>query len=188
MNIESWVDEFERERNYFDIKTDALESNSVVLMPGRFYVLIYKPNETEKIVNTRPVIISLGLSKKDPESFLCIDLCMIPRRARIRFTQMFFDMFDREISDNIKKFPFADTADKQKEIIEFNYKNLKNIDKLFPVMNAIKRYKIRNTKKIYSIPYSYVYKIIGKFSDENWFINGTVSDVQNEFMKKSRMK
>ena len=86
MNIESLVSDFENEKNHFDCSKDALETNNKVLMPGRFYVLEYRPKDMEsnKPLNMRPVILSLGMSKKDPEAFLCIDLCMIPRTARIR--------------------------------------------------------------------------------------------------------
>lgn len=190
MDIKSWVDEFEKEKNYFDYKIDALESNSIVLLPGRFYILQYKPKNIDKkiIYNTRPVILSLGLSKKDPESFLCIDLCVIPQQARIRFVQMFYDIFDKHISENIKNFPFTEMADMQKQIKEFTYKNLSKISKFYPVMNAIKRYKIKDTKKIYSLSYTDIYKVVGKFADENWFINGNIGDVQKEFIKKSKIK
>lgn len=189
MNIEAWVNEFEREKNSFDFSVDALETNNRVLMPGRFYILRYMPkskDDKNKILNTRPIILSLGLSKKDPESFLCIDLCVMPRKIRIKFLQMFYDMFDRDISQNIKEFPFTDMADKQKMIKEFNYQNLEKIDKFYPVMNAIKRYKIECTRKIYALSYLDIYKVCGEFADENWFINGNIRNVQKEFIEKSK--
>ena len=190
MNIESLVNNFEKEKNYFDYKIDALETNNKILMPGRFYMLEYRPKDTDgKIpLNTRPLILSLGMSKKDPEAFLCIDLCVIPRTARIKFVQMFYDMFSRDIYKNIKDFPFVEQYDKQTMIREFNYSNLTKLDKFFPVINAIKRYKIRYTRKIYAINYIDVYKTLGKFADENFFINGSIGEVQREFIKKSRIK
>lgn len=188
MDIEYWVNEFESEKFKFDYKTDVLESNNIVLMPGRFYILQYKPKVKDIPMNTRPIILSLGLSKKDPESFLCIDLCVIPRKARIKFIQMFYDMFKRDIESNINKFPYVEDSDKQTMIRDFNYSALSKIDKLFPVTNAIKRYKIKNTKKIYSLPYRNIYKVIGGFADENWFINGNIVDVQKEFINKSLKK
>lgn len=190
MNIELWVKQFDDEKNHFDYKVDALESNKIVLLPGRFYILQYKPKTTKKdiVLNTRPIILSLGMSKADPESFLCIDLCMMPMQIRLKFVQMFYDMFDEEIIKNMKSFPFTEMADMQTQIKDFNYKALSKIDKLYPVMNAIKRYKIKNTKKIYSLSYTDVYKVLGKFADENWFINGNIGEVQKEFLKKSMHK
>lgn len=190
MNIELWVKQFDDEKNHFDYKVDALESNKIVLLPGRFYILQYKPKTTKKdiVLNTRPIILSLGMSKADPESFLCIDLCMMPMQIRLKFVQMFYDMFDEEITKNMKSFPFTEMADMQAQIKDFNYKALSKIDKLYPVMNAIKRYKIKNTKKIYSLSYTDVYKVLGKFADENWFINGNIGEVQKEFLKKSMYK
>ena len=101
---------------------------------------------------------------------------------------MFYDIFDKHISENIKNFPFAEMADMQKQIKEFTYKNLSKISKFYPVMNAIKRYKIKDTKKIYSLSYTDIYKVVGKFADENWFINGNIGDVQKEFIKKTKIK
>ena len=57
---------------------------------------------------------------------------------------------------------------------------------MIPIKNAIKRYKIENTHKIYSVPFSGVYKLIGKFCDENYYVNGTIRDVQKEFIDKVR--
>lgn len=190
MNIELWVKQFDDEKNHFDYKVDALESNKIVLLPGRFYILQYKPKTTKKdiVLNTRPIILSLGMSKMDPESFLCIDLCMMPIQIRLKFVQMFYDMFNEEITKNMKAFPFTEMADMQTQIKDFNYKAISKIDKLYPVMNAIKRYKIKNTKKIYSLSYTDVYKVLGKFADENWFINGNIGNVQKEFLKKSMHK
>lgn len=190
MNIESLVSDFENEKNHFDCSKDALETNNKVLMPGRFYVLEYRPKDMEsnKPLNMRPVILSLGISKKDPEAFLCIDLCMIPRTARIRFIQMFYDMFSKDIYSNIKDFPFVEMNDRQRMIREFNYTNLTKVGKFYPVINAIKRYKIRYTRKIYAVNYVDVYKILGKFCDENNFINGNIGEVQRDFIIKSRKK
>ena len=73
-----WSEQFDKEKGTFDLKKDVLESNKLPLLPGRFYILNYM-SKSDKPTNTRPIIISLGLSKKDPESFLCIDLCVIPK-------------------------------------------------------------------------------------------------------------
>ena len=84
-NIIKWVYYFDDDRdNHVDLKIDALESNNVELLPGRFYILQYM-SKSEKPFNTRPIILSLGMSKKDPESFLCIDLCILPKTIRLRF-------------------------------------------------------------------------------------------------------
>ena len=45
---------------------------------------------------------------------------------------------------------------------------------------------IENTIKIYAVPFQKVYKIIGKYCDENYYINGTIRDVQKEFVDKVR--
>ena len=75
-NILEWVDYFEKNGGEVNPKTDFLESNNIVLYPGRFYVLEYMATTKERY-NSRPVIISMGISKKDPDSFLCIDLSVI---------------------------------------------------------------------------------------------------------------
>lgn len=183
--IKDWLDGFEKDKRLFDFETDALLSNKTVLLPGRFYILKYMA-QTDKPYNARPVIISLGLSKKDPEAFLCVDLCLIPRKIRINFVQMIFDMFEREIIENMKNFWDVKDADKQKQIIQFSYVLFDKIPKLQPFKNAIKRYKIKNTFKIYSVPFSGVYKIIGELPDKNCFVNSDVKTEQTNFIKKSQ--
>ena len=54
------------------------------------------------------------------------------------------------------------------------------------IKNAIKRYKIENTRKIYSLPFSGVYKVIGKYCDEDYYVNGSIREVQKEFIDKMR--
>ena len=57
---------------------------------------------------------------------------------------------------------------------------------LLPIKNAIKRYKIEYTKRIYAVPFQNVYMIIGKYCDEDYYINGSIREVQNEFIDKIR--
>ena len=184
-NILEWSDYFEKTDGVVDPKTDFLESNSIVLYPGRFYVLEYSAKTKERY-NARPVIISMGISKKEPDSFLCVDLCVMPVQVRRRFIEMYFNIYKREIMDNIDKYYLVEDADKQTWMKSFNYENLCKSMPILPIKNAIKRYKIENTHKIYSVPFSGVYKIIGKFCDENYYINGTIKDVQREFIGKMR--
>lgn len=182
-NILEWSDYFEKSGREVDEKKDFLESNSIVLYPGRFYVLDYSAKTKERY-NARPVIISMGISKKDPDSFLCVDLCVMPVQVRRRFIEMYFNIFKREIQDNIDKHFDVDEADKQSWMRSFNYENLCKSMTMLPIKNAIKRYKIENTRKIYSLPFSGVYKVIGKYCDEDYYVNGTIREVQAEFIKK----
>ena len=57
---------------------------------------------------------------------------------------------------------------------------------MLPIKNAIKRYKIENTRKIYSLPFNKVYKIVGKYCDQDYYVNGSIRDVQKEFISKMR--
>lgn len=180
-----WSDEFDRSKSVFEIDKDALETNNIVLFPGRFYILKYM-SESKDVTNTRPVILSLGISQKDPDSFLCIDLCVIPKPIRIKFIEMYFNMFKQEIEPNIKKYWEVKDADKQEQIKQVTYQNLMKVKDFQILKLALKRYKIKNTKKIYSLLFNDVYKVIGNFSDENMFINGTIVDVQKEFIDKAK--
>ena len=184
-NILEWVDYFEKSGREVDEKKDFLESNSIVLYPGRFYVLEYSAKTKERD-NARPVIISMGISKKDPDSFLCVDLCVMPVQVRRRFIEMYYNIFKREIQDNIDKHFDVDEADKQSWMRSFNYENLCKSMTMLPIKNAIKRYKIENTRKIYSLPFSGVYKVIGKYCDEDYYVNGSIREVQKEFIDKMR--
>ena len=184
-NILEWSDYFEKTDGVVDPRKDFLESNSIVLYPGRFYVLEYYA-KTKDRYNARPVIISMGISKKDPDSFLCVDLCVMPVQVRRRFIEMYFNIYKREILENIDNHTDVEDADKQSWMRSFNYENLCKSMTMLPIKNAIKRYKIENTRKIYSLPFSGVYKILGKYCDENHYVNGTIKAVQREFISKMR--
>ena len=184
-NIKEWLDGFEKDKNEFNYDTDVLLSKSKILFPGRFYILNYKAN-TDKPYNAVPIIISMGISKKDPDSYICIDLCMIPRTARIKFVQYIFDLFEKQISENMEKFWNVEDADKQKQIIQFSYEVIEKLPVLKPLKHAVKKYKIENVYRIYSVPFSGVYKIIGKLPDKNRMVNGNVKDEQMKFLKKNQ--
>ena len=178
---------FVKNGDVFDIKTDAKKENSVILLPGRFYILKYK-SKTNKIYNTRPVIISLGLSEKDPNSYLCIDLCIMPLKVRLQFVATYFKWYMNQIWDNINKYPDTNSADKQSQIKNFNYNIICKAADIFYIKNAIKRYKVENVINIYSLPFSKVYKVIGKYCDENYFVNGNIMEAQSCFLKQSLKK
>lgn len=180
-----WVDGFEKTNSEFNYESDALISNSRILFPGRFYILHYNAS-TEKTYNGRPIILSLGLSKKDPNSFLCLDICLIPKSARLKFVQYFFNMFEKQIIDNMEKFWNVEDADKQRQILQCSYEMFDKIPILKPFKNAIKRYKIENVYKIYSLPFSGVYKVVGKFADKNFFVNSTIALEQKKFLEKNK--
>lgn len=173
--------------NKFDLSKDALLSNNTVLLPGRFYVLNYM-SKTKEEFNSRPVILSLGISKTDPESFLCIDLCSLPIKVRYRFLEMYYEIFSRELEKNMEQFYFPRNADFQSEIKQFNYDNLKNMVQMIPIKMALKKYKIKNTLKIYSLLFNDIYKVAGKFCDENYYVNGDIRKIQNDFLMKMMKK
>ena len=183
-DILQWYSHFLKSGDEFDIKQDAKKSDSVVLYPGRFYILKYK-SKTNKRYNTRPVIISLGLSNKEPNSYLCIDLCVMPLKVRLKFVATYFKWYMNQIWENINRFPDVESADKQTNIKNFNYDIICKAAESFYIKNAIKRYKIENVSSIYSLPFSKVYKVIGVYCDDNKFANGTISEAQAHFLKSS---
>ena len=180
-----WSEEYDKSKTKFDLEHDALESNNKVLFPGRFYILKYM-SETKDVTNTRPVILSLGISKIDPESFLCIDLCVIPKNIRLKFIEMYFNLFKQEITPNVNKYWEVKDADKQSQIKLVSYQNLFKIKDFQIIKPAIKRYKIKNTRKIYSLLFCDMYKVIGDYCDLNMFKNGTIVDVQKDFLKQAK--
>jgi hypothetical protein len=186
-DILQWYDYFIKSKDEFDIKLDAKKGGSAILLPGRFYILKYK-SDTDKRYNGRPVIISLGLSEKDPKSYLCIDLCVMPLKIRLKFIETYFKWYMDQIWDNINRYPTVEMADKQTAIKNFNYSIICKAAESFYIKNAIKKYKMENVVAIYSIPFSKVYRVIGEFCDENKFINGTIAEAQAHFLKQSLKK
>lgn len=186
-NILKWYEYFVKSGDKFDIKTDAKKGDSVVLLPGRFYILNYK-SKTDKRYNSRPVVISLGLSDKYPDSYLCIDLCLMPLKVRLKFIETYFKWYMNQIWDNINRYPDMESADKQSAIKNFNYDIICKAAESFYIKNAIKRYKIENVTNIYSLPFSKVYRVIGEYCDDNIFVNGNIMEAQEYFLKKSLKK
>ena len=186
-DILKWYEYFVKSGDKFDIKTDVKKGDSILLLPGRFYILEYK-SKSDKRFNARPVIISLGLSDKDPNYYLCIDLCVMPLKVRLKFIETYFKCFMNQIWDNINRYPGIEDANKQTAIKDFNYSNICKMAESFFIKNAIKRYKIENVSAVYSLPFSKVYRVIGKFCDENYFLNGNIKEAQEYFLKKSLKK
>ncbi len=183
-DILQWYSYFEKSGEKFNIKNDSKKGSSVILYPGRFYILKYR-SKTDKLYNRRPVVISLGLSEKDPNSYLCIDLCVMPLKVRLKFVATYFKWYMEQIWYNINHYPDVEHADKQTNIKNFNYTIICKAAESFYIKKAIKRYKVENVTSIYSLPFSKVYKVIGVYCDENHFSNGTIMDAQTNFLKQS---
>ena len=183
-----WAEEFDKEKGTFSLDEDVMKSKDKILYPGRFYILQYMSKEKDKPINTRPVVLGLGISKKNPEDFLCIDLCVIPKPIRIKFIEMFYEMFRKDIEPNIQKFWEIKDADNQSYIKRLTYGNLIKVKDWDILKYALKKYKIKNTKVIYSMLYCDVYKVLGKFADEDMYINGKIADIQKEFLDNIKMK
>lgn len=184
-NILDWINLFEKEGGEVNPKEDFLESREKILYPGRFYVLEYMA-KTKDRYNARPVLIGMGISKKDPDSFLCVDLSVLPYKVRLKFIEMYFNMYYDIITDNMDKCLYVEDADKQTWMKDFSYDNLIKTMPFIPIKFAIKRYKIENTRRIYSVPFNKVYKIVGKYCDEDYYMNGNIRDIQKEFIQKVR--
>lgn len=178
-----WSVQYDKEKLKFDVDKEALRSGTPILYPGRFYVLNHRPKDTKKITNTRPVILSLGPSKKDKDVYLCLDLCILPKSVRFKFIEIFFDLFKKEIQPNLDYWEVKD-ADKQSFIKNLSYQNLLKIGDFRILQFAIKKYNIKDIQKIYSLLYCDVYKVIGNFADENYYINDTISNIQKGFLDK----
>ena len=186
-NILDWYSYFKKSGDKFNLKNDTKKESSAILYPGRFYILKYK-SKTDKLYNRRPVIISLGLSEKEPNSYLCIDLCVMPLKVRLKFIETYYKWYMDQIWENINRYPDVDDADKQTPIKNFNYDIICRAAESFYIKNAIKRYKVENVIAIYSVPFLKVYRIIGEYCDENNFFNGSIMDAQTQFLKKSLKK
>lgn len=181
-DLHEFLDNY-KETKIPDIKDIALDSRNAVLLPGRFYVLEYNAKE-EKLFNRRPFILSLGNSVKDKDSYLGVDLCYMPRKIRKAFVSEFFKMFKTQISKNINEHFDVSEADKQEQIIGFDYSFVSLLNRNFGCSNAVKRYIIKGVSKVYAVPFVQIYKMLDGFSDENYFVNGTISDAQRNFVMK----
>ena len=53
-NLSEWLEGFEKDGREFDFATDALSSNTNILLPGRFYILNHMA-ETDNTYNAIPI-------------------------------------------------------------------------------------------------------------------------------------
>ena len=181
-----WSEQFDKEKLEVNLKKDVLKSSKPVLYPGRFYVLNHAPKDKKKVSNTRPVVLSLGPSKKDPQLFLCIDLCILPKPVRYKFIEMFYEMFNKQIGKDIEKYWDPKDADKQSFIKELSYDKLIKAPNFKILTLAFKKYNIKEVKEVYSLLYCDVYKVIGNFADTNYYVNDTLANIQKDFIDKSK--
>ena len=179
-----WSKYYDDEKVKFDLEKDVLKSRNLILYPGRFYVLRYMPDDKKKIINTRPVVLSLGPSQKDKNQYLCLDLCVLPKTLRLKFIELFYDMFKKEIEPNIREYWEIKDADRQSYIKNLTYQNLLKIRDFNILKFAIKKYNIKEIKEIYSLLYCDVFKVIGKFADENYYINDNLANIQKDYLDK----
>ena len=112
----------------------------------------------------------------------------MPLKVRLKFIDTYFKWYMNQILDNINRYPSVEQADNQTPIKNFNYNIKCKAAESFYIKNAIKRYKVENVTAIYSLSFSKVYKVIGKYSDENNFIKGSIVDAQTHFLKQSLNK
>ena len=97
-------------------------------------------------------------------------------------------MFEKQVSENMEKFWNVEDADKQKQIKQFSYELLDKMPMFKPFKYAVKKYKIKNTYKIYSVPFSGVYKLLGNFCDKNFYVNSNIKTEQANFLKNVQSK
>lgn len=151
------------------------------LFQGKLYVFKYT-EKTDKLTDTRPVVISLGPTEKDETVYYCLDMRYIPMKIRIQVVRYVYNSFSNVIDAEIGKFPDPLDAGRQNYIKWCVISNMKNLARNVSLMPAIHKYKVDCIQNCRLVNYNKVHWLV--FCDSDRFKNGSIADAQRSFMEK----
>lgn len=148
------------------------------LFPGKFYIFKYKP-QTKNIYDSKPYIMSLGFEQNHPNLIYGINMHHMPYKIRVQFFDYVYNFFRSILEKEIYNYPNPGDAVFQKYITEITADNMLNVP--FNIKPSINKYDMQYMSNCRLINYNLLHYIIQ--SDEDYFVNGTISDAQKKFLK-----
>lgn len=149
---------------------------------GKLYVFDYfPPSIKKKMIDTKPYLMSLGPDKEKPNLFYGIDMHHIPYKMRVQIFKFIYDMFMLDIEDETKKWPDAKDSLKQKSLSKLNTDIITKSPFNVNISPCIKRYNIEFVSNCYCVNYNLVHYML--LSEENYFVNGSIKEAQEEFLE-----
>lgn len=169
--------------NYFF--TDIIQRCPVEtrdILPGKLYIFKYFPKGGKKIYDAYPFIMALGPDKIRRNMFYGIDAHHIPYKIRIQIFGYIRGIFADEIEKNITEFPEPEDAPKQKGIKEINTDLITKSPFDIDISPSIHKYDMKYVSDCRCVNYKLLPYIL--LSDDDYFMNGSIRQAQEEFMEK----
>ena len=156
------------------------------IKPGKLYVFKYFPEKSKNMYDSYPFIMALGPDKVRKNMFYGIDMHHIPYKIRLQIFEYIYDIFSYEIEKNIEKYNNLEDSDKQDSIKEINTtlitKSPFNID----ISPSIHRYDMKYVSDCRLVNYKLLPYML--LSEDDYFVNGSIRQAQEEFMEKCMIK
>lgn len=169
--------------NFFEKELKNYPDENRILYNGKLYVFEYREN-TGKLYDTNPYVISLGPAKADPSVFYCLDLHFIPYKIRLQVVSLIYNAYSTTIDTEIEKHPSVEEGRLQNYLPSLTQGSIKNLARKTNIMGAVHKYVIENIKNCKCVNYNKVHYMV--CSEKNRFENGTIADAQEFFMKHLR--
>lgn len=191
-DIETSVDQLKRSRgglnkaNYDFLKSlEEMPVENSVLYPAKLYVFNYNSNSND-LYDTKPFIMSLGMSKKHKGKFFGIDMHWIPFPIRLQIFRYIYDIFAAKIQDGIANFPNDEDTPQQPFIIELGTEFVKKSPFNINIKSCMHSYSLEFISDCRCVNWNKIHYML--ISDDDWFKNGTIKDAQEKFIEEMKRK
>lgn len=169
--------------NFFEQELKNYPNENQVLYNGKLYVFEYR-EDTKKLYDTNPYVISLGPTKTVPSVFYCLNLHYIPYKIRLQVVSLVYNAYSTAIDTEIKKHPAVSEGCLQDYLPSLTQGSIKNLARKTNIMGAVHKYGIENIKNCKCVNYNKVHFMV--CSEKNKFANGSIADAQELFLKHLR--
>lgn len=151
-----------------------------VLYNGKLYVFKYK-EDTKKLYDANPHVISLGFTGSDKSVYYCIDLKYVPYKIRVQMISLIYDAYMGAIDAAIGKYPATEDALLQDWLPGLTQGGVKNLARKTNIIGAVHRYRADCISDCRCVNYNLAHLMA--CSEENTFENGDIAGAQELFMK-----
>lgn len=152
------------------------------IKPGKLYVFKYFPEKKKNIYDSYPFIMALGPDKTKRNLFYGIDMHHMPYEMRLQIFEYIYDVFSYEIDKNIEKYNELKDSGKQDAIKEINTDLISKSPFNVDISPSIHRYDMKYVADCRLLNYSLLPYML--LSEDDYFVNGSIRQAQEEFIKK----
>ena len=150
------------------------------LYNGKLYVFDYT-EDTQKLYDTNPYVISLGPTKSDDTTYYCLNLHYIPYKIRLQIVSLIYNAYSATIDKEIEKHPSVEEGLLQNHLTSLTQGSIKNLARKTNLMGAVHKYKMDGIRNCKCVNYNKVHLMV--CSEKNKFANGSIMDAQDMFLR-----